>query len=415
MTLGTVTLRRLLTAGVSAAVATTLLAPTALASAADPDLMVAAELPGGQVVNDIELGTLHFFDDEGQPYAIEAIDGCAVNDHVWIFGAGLSGLPIAVTVSDRDTNKSVRLLLPAFEPGVPIGTQFEPEALPICDEESQVGGLPPLDGTATFISANDKGTDASDIITLLSDGAANAYRRIIRDGESLRVLTKGSPIAAVDESGDMDRLMLFSESRTPRQLEGIVFSGKEGMLPGTAKLEKVIDGLTKARVRRAYETAKRRRVPRGIIEDLGLKGVERVHHVSLDFDTLGADAYLAAARWIKEGGKISEPPSPVDARFTVEIVTADGARTDVPVVGPLVGSDAEGQRWEHATDGVLVEIIDNCALSGAFWTWAGVATEEPVELVITDTTDGTSVSHLVWTDRRDVSRLSDTSSLTSCP
>jgi len=414
MTFGPVKLRRLLAAGASAAVGAALLAPAVLAGATDPDLVVTAELPGGQVVNDIELGTLHFFDDEGQPYAIQAIDGCAVNDRVWVFGAGLSGLPITVTVADRDTNRSIRLVLPAFEPGVPIGTQFEPEALPICDEETQVGGLPPLDATATFTSANNKGSDASDIITLLSDGADDSYRRIYREDESLRVLTKGSPVAAIDESSDADRLMLFAESRTPRQLEGIVFSGKNGMLPGTARLEKTIGGLTDARVRRAYEAAKGGRVPQGIIGDLGLKRVERVHHVSLDFDTLGADAYLAAARWIREGGQPIVPPSPVEARFTVEVVTADGTSNDVPLVGPLVGSDAEGQRWEHAGDGVLVQIIDNCALTGAFWTWAGVATEEPVELVITDTTDGTSVGHLVWTDRRDVSRLSDTSSLTSC-
>ena len=68
-----------------------------------------------------------------------------------------------------------------------------------------------------------------------------------------------------------------------------------------------------------------------------------------------------------------------------------------------------------ATARTLVEIIDNCGLTGAFWTWAGVVTDEPVEMVITDTTNGTSVSHLVWTDRRDVSRLADTSALTSCP
>ena len=59
-------------------------------------------------------------------------------------------------------------------------------------------------------------------------------------------------------------------------------------------------------------------------------------HVALDFETLGADAYLAIARWIKEGGEPIEPPSPVEARFTVEIVRADGTRTDVPLVGPLV-------------------------------------------------------------------------------
>ena len=87
----------------------------------------------------------------------------------------------------------------------------------------------------------------------------------------------------------------------------------------------------------------------------------------------------------------------------------------MPIVGPLVGSEGDGLRWQHATDGALIEIIDNCDLTGAFWTWAGVVTDEPVELVITDTTNGTTVSHLVWTDRRDVSRMADTSALTSCP
>lgn len=415
MTFGTVPLRRLLVAGTSAALCTTLLASTAFAGATDPDLMVTAELPGGQVLNEMELGTLHFFDDEGVPYAIQAIDGCAVNDHVWVFGAGLSGIPIAVTVSDRDTNKSTRLVLPAFDPNTAIGTQFEPEALRICDAESQVGGLPSLDATATFTSANSRGSDATDVLTLLSDGSETAYQRIFRDGQSYDVISRRSPVAAIDDSANVDQLLLFAESRTPRQVEGIVFSGRDGMLPAATKLEKGIDGLTNARVRRAYETAKNGRVPRNIIEDLGLKGVERVHHVALDFETLGADAYLAIARWIKEGGEPIEPPSPVEARFTVGIERADGTLEDIPLVGPLVGSEAEGRRWEHASDTALVEIIDSCQLSGAFWTWAGVVADEPVELVITDTTDGTSVSHLVWTDRRDVSRHTDTASLASCP
>jgi len=416
MTLGTVRTHRWLVAGSALALAIATLVPgVARAAATDPDLIATAELPDGNIQYELELGTLHFFDDEDQPFAIEVIDGCAVNDHLWVFGAGLSGIPIAVTVSDLQTNRSVRLVLPAFEPGVPIGTQFEPEALPICDDENQVGGLPPLDALATFTSADSRGQDITSVITLLSDGREDAYRRIYRDGESLQIISRGSPVVAIDSNGASDQIMLLSESRTPRQLEGIVFSGNEGMLPATPRLEKAVKGLTKANVRRAYETAKNRRVPKGIIEDLGLKKVERVHHVSLDFDTLGADAYLAAARWIKEGGRPIEPPTPVEPRFSVELVTADGERTDVPLVGPLVGSDAEGKRWEHATDGALVEIIDSCALSGAFWTWAGVATDEPVELVITDTTNGTSVSHLVWTDRRDVSRLADTSALSSCP
>jgi hypothetical protein len=414
MTFGTVG-SRLLTAATAATLAASALAPPAFAAATDPELIANVELPAGDIQYEMELGTLHFFDEEGQPFAIQAIDGCAINGYVWLFGAGLSGIPIPVAVSDLQSNRSARLVLPAFEPGVPVGTQFEPEALDICGEESQVGGLPPLDATATFTSANSKGQDSIDTITLLSDGRDNAYQRIYRDGRSFPVISKGSPIAAIDDRAGGDQLMLFSESRTPRQLEGIVFSGKDGMMPGTARLEKAVDRLTNARVRRAYETAKNGRVPQGIMDDLGLKRVEQVHHVSLEFDTLGADAYLADARWIKEGGAPIEPPKPVEPRFTVELVTVDGERTEVPIVGPFIGSDAEGQRWEHATESALVEIIDTCALTGTFWTWAGVVTDEPIEMVITDTTDGTSVSHLVWTDRRDVSRLSDTGALASCP
>jgi hypothetical protein len=414
MTFGTVTSRRLPAVLITTALSAALLGGTTQGAATDPELIATVELPAGDIRYELELGTLHFFDDEGQPFAIQAIDGCGINDHVWIFGAGLSGIPITLAVTDLQTNHTARLVLPAFDPDTPIGTQFEPEALAICNEESQLGGLPPLDATATYTSANARGQDATDIITLLSDGSDSAYRRIYRDGESLSVISKGSPIAAVDEGGG-SQLMLLAEGRTPRQLEGVVFSGREGMLPGTASLEKSIRDLTDARVRRAYEAAKNGRVPQGIISDLGLKRVERVHHVNLDFETLGADAYLAAARWIKEGGAPLKPPDPVEPRFTVETVTVEGERTEIPLVGPLVGSEAEGQRWEYAAEDALVEIIDTCALTGSFWIWAGVVTDQPVELIVTDTKDGSSVSRLVWTDRRDVSRLADTSAVTSCP
>jgi hypothetical protein len=155
MTFGTVT-SRLLAAGTAASLAASALASPVFAAATDPELIANVELPEGDIQYEMKLGTLHFFDDEDQPFAIQAIDGCAINGHVWLFGAGLSGIPIPVAVSDLQTNRSARLVLPAFEPGVPIGTQFEPEALAVCDEESQVGGLPPLDATATLTSANNR-------------------------------------------------------------------------------------------------------------------------------------------------------------------------------------------------------------------------------------------------------------------
>jgi hypothetical protein len=48
------------------------------------------------------------------------------------------------------------------------------------------------------------------------------------------------------------------------------------------------------------------------------------------------------------------------------------------------------------------------------WTWAGARTDAPLELVITDGSTGESVSHVVWTDGREVSRHSDTSTLAAC-
>ena len=71
------------------------------------------------------------------------------------------------------------------------------------------------------------------------------------------------------------------------------------MLPAAAALEKAAKRLDRSRVRRAFETAKNMRVPQGIIDDLGLRGVVQVHYVSLGLETLGADAYLAQAGWIR--------------------------------------------------------------------------------------------------------------------
>jgi hypothetical protein len=198
-------------------------------------------------------------------------------------------------------------------------------------------------------------------------------------------------------------------------VEGVVFRGEEGMLPPRAELEKVIAALKNGRVVRAFETAKAGRVPRAIIEDLGLKGVDRVHHVGLELDTLGADAYLAEARWIKSGGKPLQPPPLVEARFDVQLVRADGQATPLPLIGPQVGSDAEDLLWRYGEDGSLVQIMDACALSGSFWVAAGTRTDEPLELVVTDTTNGISASYLLWTDRKEVSLTSDTSALASCP
>ena len=416
MTLGTVIRRRLLACLTGFALAGSVLAPAAAAAdSLDPDLLVTLELRDGFLEYEAEPGRLHFFDEENQPLAIEIIDGCAINDHYWIFGAGLSGIPLPLNVRDLETRAEARLYLPAFEPGMPIDTVFDPAALSICDDRVQVGGLPRLDATVMLTSAKGSGQDGSAVISLLSDGSATDYRRLVQGDNTYRIISRGAPVAIIDESSDYDRLFLLTEGRTPRFVEGVVFSGNEGMLPSRAKLDKALDSITNARVRRAFEAAKSGKVPAGIIEDLGLRKVRQVHHADVDFECLGWAAYLTLAGWIKEGATPVEPPAPVEERFRVELVTAAGDRTPVPLVGPLVGSEEAGGRWDYRADGTLVQIIDACDTYGSFWIWAGARTDEPLELVVTDSSSDETATLLLWTERRGVSRLADTSALTFCP
>ena len=71
------------------------------------------------------------------PFVVSVIDGCSVNDHLWVFVAGLSGAPVAMTVLDLNSDQKARLVLPAFEPGDPIGSLLEPEALRVCGDAPQ--------------------------------------------------------------------------------------------------------------------------------------------------------------------------------------------------------------------------------------------------------------------------------------
>ncbi len=408
-------LPRLVAAVSSAALALALAGPAgALGAGTDPELIGTLELPSGDVEYQIELGKLHIFDEERVPFVVSVIDGCSVNDHLWVFVAGLSGMPVPVTILDLKSDQKARLVLPAYEPGNPIGSLLEPEALRVCGDEPR-GGLPALKGSARLTATDGSGAVDDDAIELRSDGDDDAYRRLVRGGVSYPIISTRSPIVAVDDSSSFDELVLLAEGRTPRQVEGVAFRGDQGMLPPAAALEKAAKRLDRSRVRRAFETAKNMRVPQGIIDDLGLRGVDQVHHVSLDLETLGADAYLAQAGWIRQQGGGLEPPLPVAERFSVETTGASGEPLSIPLVGPLVGSDEEGRQWEYRSDDVLVQVMDACALGGTFWMLAGAVTDEPLELTITDSVSGGSASYPLWTEGKDVSRLSDGASLAFCP
>jgi hypothetical protein len=384
------------------------------ASAQDAELTATLELPGGEIDFAVEPGTLHFFDEEGAPFAIRVVDGCAVNDHWWVIGVGLGPEAVPLTVFDERSGMSHQTVLPAFRPGEPIGAVFEPEALAIC-RGGPTGGLPPATGSAIYTSASPACNDAVSGLALLSDGEQDAYRSFVRGSETDRVISD-EPIAVIDDSTEWDELHLLVEGRTPRRVEGVMFSGPQGMLPRQSSLDRALDDLTRSRVKRAFEAAKNKVVPRPLMADLGLGEVDCVFHVSLELDSLGADAYLAQAGWIRDGGPALEPPQLVEPRFMVGVARADGETTDLPLIGPYQGTAGEGLFWEHASDdGAKVVIIDGCPLSGSFWTVAGAVTDEPLELTVRDAVTGAEATFPLWTDREETSRLVDTASLTGCP
>ena len=406
--------RRLLAMALMAGLSLLATSPAGTSATHDADLTATLQLPEGEIDFSVEPGSLYFFDEEDAPFAVQIVDGCAVNDHNWVFGVGLGSAAVPLTIFDEQSGFSHRTVLPAFRPGEPIGAVFDPEALAIC-REGPTGGLPEVGGTAVYTSVTPACSDGVAGIELLSDGRADAYRSYVRDGTETDRVIRDQPVAVVDDSAEWDELHLLAEGRTPRRVEGVLFSGDQGMLPRQASLDSALKDVTKSRVRRAFEAAKNKVVPGPLIDDLGLTDVRCIFHVSLEFDSLGADAYLAEAGWIKDGGPALEPPRLVEPRFTVDLVQADGESTTLPLTGPYEGTSGEGVLWEYGSAGAKVEIIDGCALSGSFWTIAAAVTEEPLELVIADTRSGAPVSHVLWTDRADVSRLADTASLTSCP
>lgn len=383
------------------------------ASILDTDIIATLDLPQGDIDFELDVGTLHFFDEERTPFALEIIDGCAVNGHLWVFGAGLSAEPTRLTIIDRKGGADRRLVLPPFVPGEPIGTVLDTEALDICSSTVS-GGLPPVSGSVVYSSALARCPTYTEAIELHSEGATDAYRTMIRSGTDVNRVIRDRPITVVDEAADRDELHLLAEGRTPRLIEGVVFSGGQGMLPSRAALDRRLADIRYGRVRRAFEAAKNGLVPDGMIRDLGLRDVDCVHHVSFQLDSFGADAWLAQAGWIRDGGVPLVQPEPVEERFTVELVRADGEVERLPLVGPLAGTEAAGTYWEYQSGDAKVQILDGCGLSGSMWTAAAAETDEPLQLVVTDTLSGATATHLLWTDRSDISRLTDTAALPAC-
>ena len=111
---------------------------------------------------------------------------------------------LGVTIFDRDSGESASVVLPPYERGEPVGTAFEPEALPLCRDDIESGGLPVLDGRAAFTSADARGVDGTEDLLLVSDGSDSRYRRLLMSGTSFDIIGRGSPIVAIVDSGASD-------------------------------------------------------------------------------------------------------------------------------------------------------------------------------------------------------------------
>ena len=118
--------RRLLTISGAGVLAALLALPMASLGAHDADLTATLELPEGGIEFGLETGTVHFFDEENAPFAVQVIDGCAINGHYWVLGAGLGSVAAPLTVFDERTGRSHRLVLPAFRPGGPSVSSSTP-------------------------------------------------------------------------------------------------------------------------------------------------------------------------------------------------------------------------------------------------------------------------------------------------
>jgi hypothetical protein len=372
------------------------------------------ELQDGEIDFPVELNTMHLYDEDDVPFMVQVIDGCAINDHLWVFAASLTDELVTMSVFDRVAGILRTLVLPALESGVPVHGVFDPLALAACGEQS-LGGLPELTGTAIYSAAARGCQDDDAAIRLQSNGRSDAYRVLLRRAaDANRVIADESFIAAIDDNASRDELHLLVEGRTPRHIEGVVFSGAEGMLPKRAKLDTRLKQLTYARVRRAFEAAKNERVPDLLIDDLGLKRVDCVHHVSLDFTTPDASVYLETAGWVEDGGSLPEPAALVAPRFDVDVVAADGSTTPLSLVGPHVGTDADGMLWRYADEQTVAQIVDKCQFSGAYWTLAASASDAPAQLIVTEIESGDTAKYPFDQREATLASVSDTAALRAC-
>jgi hypothetical protein len=88
-------------------------------------------------------GYFWFFSDSNVELVIKVLDGCAINQHYWVFATGLTDVEVTLRVTDRWAGGSVVYENPGGRAFVPI---LDIEAFPACNQAATgAGGGAPLD------------------------------------------------------------------------------------------------------------------------------------------------------------------------------------------------------------------------------------------------------------------------------
>lgn len=64
-------------------------------------------------------GYFWFFESTNVEIVVKVLDGCAINDHFWVFASGLTNVEVGITVTDTETEATKQY-------GSPFGTPFPP-------------------------------------------------------------------------------------------------------------------------------------------------------------------------------------------------------------------------------------------------------------------------------------------------
>jgi hypothetical protein len=391
--------------------------------AADPsalgqeELAASLDLHGGALPIELPLEAVDglgftFLDPESPRALVQVINGCALNDRFWVLAANLTTdrATLILEASDGDITRTFDL--PARSPGGRVDPVVGLAALPICDAFAESdGGFAPLSGTARFSGVGTGCEDAARAVSLIPRTKGTGFGEVRLDGEQRSRVILSEPVAVLDESGSSRSLMLFAESRLPGNIEGVMFSGSARLLPERAVLERRLDGITDGRVRRAFEHAVNGGTPQPLMDELGLRQVRCVHHVSLDFADVDAADRLFLAGWLKEDPEFADtatdesdsnetdqraPPADAeDDRFIIETIDSEGRLGEIPLLAGPSRRESSIRTWTFQDDESLGQVIDACALTGSYWGLVGSLTESGFEATFLDLARNESNSYQV--------------------